>query len=255
MAPGTPVGKKLPKGTLKRLNLGQAFAEYDQMLDKENVFVETPALRAALDLARTKCFFVGRRGTGKTDISLFLERRFPGKVVPLLPQLFTPLGRLFDVNLMQDVHQQPFKSLVAGFKRAILDEVLKFWIHRGIFAYRNNSPDALTRERNLIEDFDFDFRLFTIFEETLEALSKNQDKEWLRHMSRWKDIAHAMDGIASSLVLQTVVVIDRIDESWDGSDKAVVLLMALMHACVELTASTEHVKPLVFLRENVFERV
>ncbi len=89
----------------------------------------------------------------------------------------------------------------------------------------------------------------------MEALSKNQDKEWLRHMSRWKDIAHAMDGIASSLVLPTVVVIDRIDESWDGSDKAVVLLMALMHACVELTASTETVKPLVFLRENVFERV
>ncbi|MGA2426592.1 MAG: hypothetical protein ABSG07_21530, partial [Terriglobales bacterium] len=57
---------KLPKGSLKRLTLGQSFAEYDKVLEKSNVFVETPAIRAALDLERSKCFFVGRRGTGKT---------------------------------------------------------------------------------------------------------------------------------------------------------------------------------------------
>lgn len=175
--------------------------------------------------------------------------------MPLLPQLFTPLGRLFEGHLMQDVHQQPFKSLVAGFKRALLDEVLKFWMHRGIFAYRSNTPEPLTRERNLIEDFDFDFRLFTILEETLDALAKNRDKEWLRNVSRWKDISNAMDVLASPSVIPTVIAIDRIDESWDGSDKAVILLMALMHACVELTSSSESIKPLLFLRENVFERV
>lgn len=251
---GTPV-KKLPKGTLKRLNLGQAFAEYDQLLERENVFVETPALRSALDSNKAKCFFVGRRGTGKTATTLNLERRFPGQVLLLLPQLFTPVGRLFEIDAVQDVHQQPFKSLVASFKRAILDETVKFWIHKGIFAYKNNSPEVLTRERNMIVDFDFDVRLLTFAEESLEALSKNQDKEWLRTVSRWKEIAHTMDSIIESAANRTIVIIDRIDESWDGSDKAVVLLMALMHACIELNASTDCLKPLLFLRENVFERV
>jgi hypothetical protein len=251
----TPSPKKLPKGTLKRLNLGQAFAEYDHLLDKENVFVETPALRSALEPNKAKCFFVGRRGTGKTAISLFLERKFPGQVLLLLPQLFTPVGRLFEIALMQDVHQQPFKSLVASFKRAILDEVIKFWIHRGIFGYRNNSPQILTRERNMIEDYDFDIRLLALAEETLEALAKNQDKDWLRSVGRWKEIAHTMDTIIESANNRTIILIDRIDESWDGSDKAVILLMALMHACVELSAATQCVKPLLFLRENVFERV
>lgn len=157
---------------------------------------------------------------------------------------------------MQDVHQQPFKSLVASFKRAILDEVIKFWIQRGVFGYRNNTPEALTRERNLIDDFDFDVRLLDIAEDTLEALWKNQDKEWLKNINRWKDINHAIDiAVGSPGEHRVVVLIDRIDESWDGSDKAVILLMALMHACIELSTATEYVKPLLFLRENVFERV
>ena len=65
---------KIPKGTLKRLTIGESFAEYDMVLEKSGVFVETPAIRAAKDTSRAKCFFVGRRGTGKTAITLFLER-------------------------------------------------------------------------------------------------------------------------------------------------------------------------------------
>jgi hypothetical protein len=255
MSPQPPPGKKLQKGTLKKLSLGQAFAEYDKLLEKDNVFVETPALRAAMDPNRAKCFFVGRRGTGKTAINLYLERRFPGQVLMLLPQLFTPIGRLFELELMKDVHQQPFKSLVASFKRAILDEVVRFWIQRGIFSYRKNSPETLTRERNFIEDYEFDLRLLTLAEDTLEALNKTQDKEWLRHVSRWKEIAHTMDTLTDAGSQSTIILVDRIDESWDGSDKSVVLLMALMHACVELASVAQCVKPLVFLRENVFERV
>src|SRR5215469_8306020 len=108
--------RKLPKGTLKKLTLGQSFAEYDKLLDKDNVYVETPALRAALDGGQGKCFFVGRRGTGKTAITLYLERKFPGGVVLLLPQLLVPVARCFDSKaVMEDVHHQPFKSLVASF--------------------------------------------------------------------------------------------------------------------------------------------
>ena len=50
------------------------------------------------------------------------------------------------------------------------------------------------------------------------------------------------------------VIFDRIDDAWDGSDKAVVLVTAMMHACVELV-HVQSVRPLLFLRENVFDRV
>jgi len=255
MPPIPSAGLKLPKGTLKKLSLGQSFAEYDKLLERDNVYVETPGLRAALDDGQGKCFFVGRRGTGKTAITPYLEKKVPGKVLLLLPQLLAPVRGFFDASTMQDVHQQPFKSLVSSFKRAILDEVLRHWISRGRFSYRTNSPPALSRERNYIEDYDFDISLLAFSEESLEALSKNQDKEWLRGINRWKEVGEALDGFMESPSDKTIMLIDRVDESWDGSDKAVILLMAMMHACVELSSSCDCVRPLIFLRENVFERV
>ena len=68
-SPATKPQISIPKGALARIELGQSFAEYDQVLTKPNVFVETPAIRAALNPSRSKCFFVGRRGTGKTAIT------------------------------------------------------------------------------------------------------------------------------------------------------------------------------------------
>src|SRR5262245_41622143 len=62
----------LPKDALARINLGQTFAENDKILLLPNVFVKTPASQAALEPSRSKCFFVGRRGTGKTAISTYL---------------------------------------------------------------------------------------------------------------------------------------------------------------------------------------
>ena len=50
-------------------NLGQAFAQYDEILLKPGVLVRTAAVEAALDPSRYRLFFVGRRGTGKTAIS------------------------------------------------------------------------------------------------------------------------------------------------------------------------------------------
>jgi hypothetical protein len=246
---------KLPKGTLKKLTLGQSFAEYDKLLDRENVYVETPALRAAFDGGQGKCFFVGRRGTGKTAITFYLARKSPNNVSLLLPQLLAPVGRYFETNAMDNVHHQPFKTLVCSFKRAILDEVLRYWIRRGRFSFRSNTPSALSRERNYIEDYDFDISLLAFAEDTLESLGRNQDKEWLRNINRWKEIGEAMDYLAQTPADKTVLLIDRVDESWDGSEKSVILLMALMHACVELSSTFDCVRPLLFLRENVFEKV
>jgi hypothetical protein len=57
---------QLPKDALSRVNLGQAFAEYDIIRTEPYLFVRTPPLLAALEEKRSKAFFVGRRGTGNS---------------------------------------------------------------------------------------------------------------------------------------------------------------------------------------------
>ena len=116
-------------------------------------------------------------------------------------------------------------------------------------------PSDLTRERNLIDDHDFDQRYIKIVGEVLGYLNSGNEKEWLKQISRTKDICKSVESIAESQHLQAVLLIDRIDEAWDGSDTAVVFLMALMHACVEQSSQSELIRPLLFLRENIFERV
>ena len=75
---------QLPRGTLAKVSLGQSFAEYDKLLSKPNVFVDTPAIQAALDPQKSKCFFVGRRGTGKTAITYYVTQK-RGKASALIP--------------------------------------------------------------------------------------------------------------------------------------------------------------------------
>ena len=110
----------------------------------------------------------------------------------------------------------------------------------------------MTRERNAIEDYDFDLRLMQFASEGFAALDDRQDKDWQRYINRAKEITEWTDELMES-GWETIVMLDRIDESWDGTDSSVVIVMALMHACVELTANSKAVRPLVFLRENVFE--
>jgi hypothetical protein len=253
MAKTTSSPPPLPKDALKKLNIGQSFAEYDIIRDKTGLVVDTPAMRAALERERSKCFFIGRRGTGKTAIT-FQVGHTVKRTILLLPQLFSPLERFFASEDVQDVHQRPFKTLVTSFKRALLDEVVAFWVSRGLMSLDKRVTSPLTRERNAIEDFDFDTRLMHFVEEGTSALELGREKEWHRHINRTKELAEYIDE-AMDEGWETTILVDRIDEAWDGSDGSVILVMALMHATLELTATSKAVRPLVFLRENVFDRV
>lgn len=243
---------QLPKGALKRINLGQSFAEYDKVLGP-GVFVKTPAIEAALQSARSKCFFVGRRGTGKTAITYYLMGSSKW-AFQLHPQAIKPLNVSSDADFFKDTRQRPFKTLVSSFRRAIADEAVAQWM-RDKYCKPQSLPPDLTRERNLIDDHDFDQRYIKIVGEGLGYLNSGNEKEWLKQISRSKDICKSADVLAEAQHLQAFVLIDRIDEAWDGSDTSVIFLMALMHACVEQSSQSELVRPLLFLRENIFERV
>jgi hypothetical protein len=79
---------QLPKDALKRVNLGQSFAEYDLVLAKHDVFVRTNALMAADNTTGSKCFFIGRRGTGKTAITKYLVKS-PARTALINPEIFS----------------------------------------------------------------------------------------------------------------------------------------------------------------------
>jgi len=86
----------------------------------------------------------------------------------------------------------------------------------------------LTRERNLIEDHDFDQRLLKLLTEVFSFLQSGKEKDWLKESNRSKEIGTAYEELVNSKNVGSIILIDRIDEAWDGTDKAVLFLMGLL---------------------------
>jgi hypothetical protein len=83
------------------------------------------------------------------------------------------------IEAVRDVKQHPFHSLVATFRRAMLDQVLGEWVRRHLLDFKH-FPDNIRSERNLIEDFDFDTRILHLVQESELARQTRDDKKWLR---------------------------------------------------------------------------
>lgn len=244
---------KLPKDGLKKLNLGQSFAENDHVLKLRDVFVITPAVLAAEDPTRGSCFFVGRRGTGKTAIAMHLadKRR---NALSITPHQFVPSDLRLPLESFRDTRQKPFKSLATAFKLALTLEVVSHWLRKKLTTF-NQLPESICRYRNHIEQHSFDSRLLTLFEEMLTPLERRNDKEWLKAMQRYDSVRTAMNELEAGSTWATTLLIDRLDEAWSGDDASVIVLMSLMHASVQLHTECALVRPLLFLRENIFDRV
>lgn len=244
---------QLPKDSLRKINLGQSFAEYDKQLLKQDVFVKTPSIEAALDQSRSKCLFIGRRGTGKTALTYYITKTLKYSFT-LYPQLVVPTSIEVEDKDLRDTRQRPFRSLMACIKRALYDESLSMLTKKSFLSF-GNFPSQLTRERNLIEDHDFDQRLLKLLTDIFSFLKSGNERDWLKEVNRSKEIGAAYEELVNGKKLGGIILIDRIDEAWDGTDKAVLFLMGLLHASVEISSASERLRPLIFLRENIFERV
>ncbi|MGX5056763.1 P-loop ATPase, Sll1717 family [Enterobacter asburiae] len=244
---------QLPKDALQRVQLGQSFAEYDIIRKSTELFVSTPATLAALNVDNTSCFFIGRRGAGKTAITIEVERRI-SKSITIVPQIFDLLKLPLQHEEFLDTRQRPFKSLMHSMERALIDEVIKAWNEKLGFDF-SKAPESIRKERSLIEDCDFDQRVLNLVEEIFEAYTKENEKLWLRQINRSKKLIQEVNSLELNANHNFILLIDRLDESWDGSDSAIICLMALMHATVRLIASTPYVKPYVFIRENIYDRI
>ncbi len=241
----------LPKDALRRVDMGKAFAEYDLIKTSAELFVSTPATLAALSRDNTSCFFVGRRGSGKTAITIELERKFP-RTIKILPQIFDLLDLPLDHSAFRDTRQRPFKSLKYVVERALLGELVRQWTNDR--KLDSNAQKLLSAERLLIENISFEERFLNLTEEIFGAYHAD-NKKWLRQLKKRDELLKAVQLYGDDTNYHYTFLIDRLDESWDGSDTALICLMALMHASVALNGSTPCIKPYIFIRENIYDRI
>lgn len=244
---------QLPKDALSRIDLGKAFAENDHISRDPSVFVKTPASVVAFDRDNRKCFFVGRRGAGKTAIAIQLGRTYK-RFVNLNPEVFDLIELPFDCSEFRDTRNKPFKSLVCVFERALLCELVSLWIQDKRIVW-SDAGDTMRRDRGLIENCDFDIRCINLCDEVFEAFKKDEQRLWLRQINRSKNLLAEVNELESGSNFHYALIVDRLDEAWSGSESSIICLMALMHASLRLSSASDAIRPFIFIRENVFERV
>lgn len=244
--------RQLPKNALQRVQIGQAFAEYDQSLKRKDVYVHTPAFAAADNFENSRCFFVGRRGTGKTTITKYLEET-RGEVHVIRPDLFSPSHDWFTVEALQKGNARPFKSLVAAFKCALLGYALN-----NVSSVKGRLSGISQDLRNAIDadnDYDFDLAALEMIDRIMQPLVEKEERQWHIEIKRPKAMLREMNDHKILGASPVTILFDAIDESWDGSSHAVIYLAALMHATLEINTQLIGARVLIFLRENIFERV
>jgi hypothetical protein len=104
-------------------------------------------------------------------------------------------------------------------------------------------------------EMEFDERLFSYIDALLRTLAEGNESQWRTQMNLPKRMSEEMAATRWSNHHSHTLLLDRLDESWDGSAVDVAYLTALMHAALMINTSGLGVRSLVFLRENVFERV
>ncbi|MFD5618349.1 P-loop ATPase, Sll1717 family [Streptomyces yangpuensis] len=245
-------GLKLPKAAIRRINIGQSFAEYDNSLDDPSIYVHTPALAAAQEPDSGKVFFVGRRGTGKTAIRKYCEQNSDSAKV-IVPEIFSPSSTLNDVDPFRNVRQRPFRSLVSAFRRALQIELLKIWSEA--HPRRHNTSPRIEAELETFGVLDFDMRCLRFISRISAALEEGDDEKWLIENKAHKELADEMKVLNSGGLNTHTLLIDSIDDYWEGTDEGLVYLTAFMHACLETSTQIPWARTVLFLRENIFERV
>ena len=136
-------------------------------------------------------------------------------------------------------------------KRTLIDELLVLWcqVHS-----RADLPLTLKVEVDQKCYEDFDERTLRYVAEAARTVRYGDDAAIAAFNRPTKELINLSKFIERSSS-DYILLIDSIDDFWDGSDLALVYLTAFMHACLEVSTQIPWARALLLIRENIFERV
>ena len=246
-------------GFIRPNSLGDLRAEADQeMLDR--TFLETADYRTLIETS-DRTVVVGRRGTGKSALTLQLEKYWGASssvsVIKITPEEYQTIGLRPKVALFGD----SFSKVRAGsrlvWRYALMMEVAlclsKKYKFSHTVGYRNIESSVKkwsSRGKNILERY-------------VETLNEAVDNK-LSPEARIGELPKSLDltKIESDLLNaydtsneEVVFLIDRLDEGYQPDDNGIGLVDGLIQAAIDLKTSIPGIKPIIFLRDNIFRAV
>lgn len=244
----------------KRINvLGDIRAETDAQMLKV-AFYETPDYRTLIE-SFDRPIIVGRRGTGKSALSLHLgeywrkDRRTT--VVEIVPQEDQVIGTRPLLSIFAKTYNQLKAGSRIAWKYALIMEVALRLIDQQ--KLRNTGDTRLLAER-AAEWRKCGSNPTSRVRELLKRRvpAQSSPEETIAGLAQELEIANLQQSLSELLASAKqsyVFLIDQLDEGFEADDLGVALVSGFVHAAIDLNFQVPEINTLVFLRDNIFKAI
>lgn len=244
---------------LKPNLLGDLRAEADgEMLGQ--VFLETGDYRSLIETS-DRIIVVGRRGTGKSALTLRLEaywsKNEKTEVTRIAPEEYQVIGIRPLVNLFGD----RFNLIRAGsrlvWRYALMLEAAQHLSSHYKFSKlceQTVLAGHIHDWRNLHKDTTEKVRI------TLRSLvnKESNPEERIADLPIKLDLAEiesVLLDVTSELDINVVLLIDRLDEGYEPDEIGIGFVDGLIQAAIDIKTRFSNIKPIIFMRDNIFRSV
>jgi len=239
--------------------LGDLRAEADQEMLGQ-AFLETGDYRSLIETS-DRIIVVGRRGTGKSALALRLEdywkKNTKTKVIRVTPEEHQVIG----IRPIVKLFGNKFNLIRAGSRiiwRYVLmmESALHLSTHYKFakIAEQTALGSHLNKWRSLPENTTEKVRIILQKLVHKDSLPESIIAD-LPHSIELNEIERALSEALDQLKIDVVFLVDRLDEGYEPDDIGVGFLNGLIQATIDLKTKFPNIKPIVFMRDNIFRSV
>ena len=239
--------------------LGDLRAEEDVTM-LNGAFLETADFRTLIETS-DRTIIVGRRGTGKSALAIKLEKYWSKsddiQVIRVASEEYQTIGLRPWVS--QFGHK--FNLIRAGSRLAWRYSLMMESALRLSPRYKFKRTDAYDELHLRIDEWrdygrTISDRLRTLLRKKIDMTSDVETR--IGDFAVTLDIEHVTNTLARACKtagVSVVLIIDRLDEGYEPDDKGIGLIDGLVQGTIDLKTRIPGVRPLIFLRDNIFRSV
>lgn len=221
-------------------------------------FLETPDYRTLIETS-DRILVVGRRGTGKSALTLTLQRYWDhtdAAMVGITPEEYQIIG----VRPLVELFGEKFLIIRAGmrllWRYALIMEAAKILAPLGAFT-GSTAVALLTRLQSWTpRGRSTPDRLRDLMREVLKTGATPEQR--IGDLPVALDLSameHALASASAARGGPIVFLVDKLDEGYEPDITGVALIDGLVQAAIDIKQRIPHARPVIFLRDNIFRAV
>jgi hypothetical protein len=240
--------------------LGEQTAEHDGKLLLNN-FIETPEYRSIIE-TKDSTVVVGRRGTGKSamfaKLAEFWGNQKGSNVILIAPEDYQTIIFRGVFKPFQGRYSHIRSSAKIVWKYGLILEMLvhlsKHFKTKDRISSFPVASDHIKRWQSNAKDF------FSKLSATSNNLLRGQSEveEMIAALHQSLDVAtleHDLLSLMKETNIRFFVLIDRLDEGYENDESGAAIISGAIAAGVELNKRYEHVRAVIFQRDNILRAV